>query len=298
MFDIGMPTETVRNRLVKDLCVKYDFVRREKVGESVCGRSIDALSVGNGDKRSLWVAAHHGLEWITTLIVLKFFDEICNGYASNASINGVNVRGRLQNRGLTIIPCLNPDGVEIAISGFNAVPKAELPIKDINDSISKVWQSNANGVDLNHNYDAGWAELHKLERKNNIVCAAHTRYGGRRPESEPETIAITNFCRKNYFENAIAFHSQGEEIYWNYGENTSKESESLAIAFSLLSGYEVSSPEGLAVGGGFKDWFIEEFNRPAFTIEVGKGKNPLPIKDFAGIYEKLRGGLYMFALIG
>ena len=56
---------------------------------------------------------------------------------------------------------------------------------------------------------------------------------------------------------------------------------------SQTSGYKLSSPEGLAVGGGFKDWFIKTFNKPGFTIEIGKGKNPLPISDFDSIYKKL-----------
>jgi len=30
------------------------------------------------------------------------------------------------------------------------------------------------------------------------------------------------------------------------------------------------------------------FNSPAFTIEIGNGKNPLPISDLEGIYERLK----------
>ena len=55
-----------------------------------------------------------------------------------------------------------------------------------------------------------------------------------------------------------------------------------------LSGYTMSEPDGLAIGGGFKDWFVETFNSPAFTIEIGNGKNPLPISDLEGIYERLK----------
>ena len=56
---------------------------------------------------------------------------------------------------------------------------------------------------------------------------------------------------------------------------------------SSLSGYKVSQPSGIAVGGGFKDWFIEHFHRPAFTIEVGKGKNPLSMTVFESEYKKV-----------
>ena len=61
----------------------------------------------------------------------------------------------------------------------------------------------------------------------------------------------------------------------------------MALKMAELSGYKLSAPEGLAVGGGFKDWFIEEFAKPGFTIEIGKGKNPLPLSDIVEIYDKL-----------
>ena len=49
----------------------------------------------------------------------------------------------------------------------------------------------------------------------------------------------------------------------------------------------MASPTGMASHGGFKDWFIESFGRPGFTIEIGRGENPLPISDFDEIYKKL-----------
>jgi g-D-glutamyl-meso-diaminopimelate peptidase len=36
-------------------------------------------------------------------------------------------------------------------------------------------------------------------------------------------------------------------------------------------------PEAQAASGGYKDWFIERFRKPGFTIECGQGENPLPI---------------------
>ena len=62
----------------------------------------------------------------------------------------------------------------------------------------------------------------------------------------------------------------------------------MAQAMSAVSGYKLGEAEGLARGGGFKDWFEQKFHRPAFTIEIGKGMNPLPISDLDSIYEKIR----------
>lgn len=297
MFENLLPTQEIRQKIIKNIAEEFDFVEVGKIGESVCGRNIDLIQVGNTKKSTIWVGAHHGLEWLTSLLLFEFFYDICKNIKVNENICAVDVKSKLENRGIAIVPCLNPDGVEIALNGFESVPKSKLPIKNIDDEFFKKWQSNANGVDLNHNYNAGWAELHRLERENKIFSPSYTRYGGKMPESEPETKALTDFCRKNDFEYALAFHSQGEEIYWDYGECTPRSSEKFAEIFALMSGYKVSKPEGLAVGGGFKDWFIEEFERPAFTIEVGHGKNPLPLEEFPEIYNKIKNALYFCALV-
>ena len=35
---------------------------------------------------------------------------------------------------------------------------------------------------------------------------------------------------------------------------------------------------------GYKDWFIQRFRRPGYTIEAGRGENPLPLDQFEEIY--------------
>lgn len=291
-----IPIENVREKIIDEICRKFSFVRKQIIGHSVCGRAINALSIGNAKTSILWVSAHHGLEWLTTLLVLKFLNDICEKINNNEEICGISVKESFKQRGLVIVPCLNPDGVEIAVNGFKSSVKSSPMLALMDETLSKVWQSNANGVDLNHNYDAGWNELHNLEISHGITGPSHTRYGGKSPESEPETHALAKFCRKNNFEYAIAFHSQGEEIYWNYGKHTPVSSERFAKIFALMSGYSVSYPEGLAVGGGFKDWFIEKFRKPAYTVEIGKGKNPLPAESFESVYAKIENALYMSAL--
>ena len=38
---------------------------------------------------------------------------------------------------------------------------------------------------------------------------------------------------------------------------------------------------------GFKDWFLQVFKRPAFTIEAGLGENPLPASQLPEIARAL-----------
>ena len=62
----------------------------------------------------------------------------------------------------------------------------------------------------------------------------------------------------------------------------------MAEIMATASGYALDVPSAIATGGGFKDWFIEEFNRPGFTVEIGKGKNPLPPEKSEEIYRQLK----------
>ena len=282
-FDINL-----REDFIKKLCKKYSFIKFGTVGKSLCNRDIHYLKIGSTDNPALFVAAFHGMEWLTSLLALNFTESISKAIYNKKSIKGIEIENFLNRQGLIVIPCMNPDGVEISLNGAqNACSYESLVNRLMNYGSTTSWQANARGVDLNHNFNANWYELHQLEAKNGIIGPASTRYGGSAPNSEPETKALVDFCEKFNFRHVVAFHSQGEEIYWKYGAETPKKAECMASEMAKLSGYKLSSPEGLAVGGGFKDWFIEEFAKPGFTVEIGKGKNPLPLSDISGIYDRL-----------
>lgn len=293
---IEIPTEKIRHKEISFIRSNFDFVKYKEIGKSVLNRNLISLSVGCEKNQILWLGAFHGMEWITGVIILKFFKKLCYHIKNNEKIFGIDIKKSLQKRGLTVVPFVNPDGIEISILGSEAADSYKELAKKFEKTSDKFWQANARGVDLNHNYNAGWDLLKKMEISNGITAPANTRFGGDYPESEPETKAVVNLCKRFNFEYAVAFHSQGEEIYWNFGENIPKNSRNIANKLALSSEYNLSEPEGLAVGGGFKDWFITEFKKPAFTVEVGKGKNPLPISEFDSIYKKIEKMLYISAL--
>ena len=64
-----------------------------------------------------------------------------------------------------------------------------------------------------------------------------------------------------------------------------------------MSGYAAADTPYSASFAGYKDWFIQSFRRPGFTVEAGRGANPLPLADFDGIYERVRGILTLGALV-
>ena len=280
------PDYSTRNDIIKELCNRYDFIKYHQIGKSACGRKIESLHIGNSKNRVLYCGGFHGSEYQTILALLKFSEQCADAMEKETKLIGYEIGDFLKIRGITIVPCVNPDGVEIALNGDSSAMEYSDLVESLTDDFS-TWQANARGVDINHNFNAGWCKLKKREIKKNINGPAPTRFGGKSPESEPETKALTNLCRQIDFERAIAFHSQGREIYCAFGKHTPVLSFRLASVFSQASGYNIAFPEDIATGGGFKDWFIEKFRRPALTIEMGLGKNPLPLSDFEKEYEIL-----------
>ena len=286
-FSATFPDEARRSQLVARLAGCYPFADCSTLGKSTCGRPIDSIRIGNEAEMVCFVGAFHGMEWLTSLLLLKYAFEVCEAVQQNRKVSDVLLPPFLQRRGLLIIPCINPDGVEISLHGSTSAGCFRDLVWQASKGEVARWQANARGVDLNHNFDAGWEELHRMEQQAGICCPGPTRYGGKCPESEVETRLLTHLCRTKNIRHALAFHSQGEEIYWNYGNETPKNSELMARVMAVSSGYTLAQPQGLAVGGGFKDWFIQELHKPAFTIEVGMGQNPLPLSDLESIYNTL-----------
>ena len=254
------------------------------IGRTTLGRNIYAIGAGKLRSGLLMVGGVHALEWITTLLLLRFCFDLSERK---------EVLSGLEGRGVIIIPCLNPDGVEIVLNGAEAAKELKGFVERISGGDLSKWQANANGVDLNHNFDAGFYTLKKLEQKAGIISPSPRQYGGEYPFSEPESKALASLCKLFDIQTAFAFHSQGEEIFYQYGKNTPVQSRLMAELLAQSSGYKISTQSGLASHGGFKDWFVEKLHRPAFTIEVGKGKNPLPITNFDGIYKRLENTLYL-----
>lgn len=274
--------------MIGALCGRYRFLAAAPIGNSVLGRHLWGVTLGKGKEHVLMAAAFHGQEWLTSLVCLRLCEDLCCALADNGELDGWDLPRAISGRRLVFVPQMNPDGVEIGLYGAHRACGYEAMVRSLGGDEQGLWQANARGVDLNHNFNAGWQELQQAERENGITGPAARQYGGPAPESEPETRALTALCRRVAFRHGVALHTQGEEIYWQYGEHTPPSARLLATVMGCASGYRVCSPTGLACHGGFKDWFIEEFHRPALTVELGKGKNPLPVTELDRIYEKAR----------
>ena len=200
---------------IRQLMSIYPFIEKKVIGKSVMGKDIVALSVGSG-REVLMAAAFHGNEGITSPIVLKFLAELGNGLLKRNLISGVSVAQALSKNRVTIIPRVNPDGCDISTEGEKACGASGPYLKKLCGGDFKTFSANARGVDINHNFDAAWNELRKLERQNGIYGPAPKRYGGPKPESEPETASLTAYCRSHPIAKVMALHTQGEVIYWDF----------------------------------------------------------------------------------
>ena len=269
----------------------FPAARVFRAGKSALGKEIPALGMGRLKNASLFVGATHGEEWLTSLLLMRFAWEIAAAWTDEAP----SFAGVTREKGLIIVPMLNPDGVDYQIHG----PAPDNPLYDrvlaMNGGSTDFthWQANARGVDLNHNYDAGFAEYKRLEAEQGIGCGAPTRYSGQEPESEPEVSGLCGYIRfHENFRLILTLHTQGEEIYYRSGGKTLPGTYAAARKISSLCGYRLSEAEGLASYGGLTDWCIRSLGIPALTLECGKGVNPLPLSGFFPIYARLREVLF------
>ena len=294
MMIVSTASEYDCNTLKNDLKImlsEYPFLQKINIGKSVLGEDIFCLRFGKGDKKIFINASHHGNEWITSSLCMAMLEKLCHTYKCRLSLGMYDIKSLYEKTSLYVCPMVNPDGVNLSVSGLreDLAPIVKTRLISYNSGSKDFrgkWQANINGVDLNHNYDAGFKKGKALEAQEKIFSPGPTRFSGHFPFSEPETCAIKDFAIALSPDICVAYHSQGEEIYYDYNGLCSDYAKSLAFSMSEISGYKACSPEGMASFSGFKDWVIEKFSIPAYTIEVGLGQNPLPLNQFDSILQK------------
>lgn len=284
-------------KALERLSEEYPFLSLGVAGRSALGRNIPYVKLGRAEDNVLFAATIHGSEHITTNIILMFLEQLCFALKNDGFIEGMNAKKAMKGRALIIVPVVNPDGAEISIHGASAAGNLAVKIEKLSGGDTVHWNANARGVDINHNFDAGWQVLSNREKRAGIYGPAPTRFGGFSPMSEPETLSLSELCNTYIIRQAIALHSQGEVIYWNYGGKEIPRAQKMAEIMATSSGYALDVPSPIATGGGFKDWFIKTYSRPGFTIEVGRGENPLPISSACEIYLKIREMLMLCAIM-
>ncbi|CAB1239541.1 M14 family metallopeptidase [Clostridium sp. MT-14] len=268
---------------------RYPFITVGSAGESVLGRQLHYVRLGVGGNQVSYNGSHHALEWITTPLLMKFIENFARAYSEGENIRGYNIGDIWSRSSIYIVPMVNPDGVDLVLNGLardNPYYYELIRWNRGSADFSRDWEANNRGVDLNHNYNANWQLSKESEPSYGVYGPGPTRYSGPYAESEPETRTMVNFTNNHDFRLVLAYHSQGQVIYWQYNALTPPESRRIAELFSEVSGYRLEETTGIASYSGYKDWFIQDHGKPGFTIEVGRGINPLPINQFDQIYNE------------
>lgn len=242
-------------------------IQLQSIGKSEKGRALWAAKLGRGQQSILFVGSHHGREWMTTILLMKMLEEYAKAYEQGERLGTYPTR-LLDEVSIWFVPMINPDGVSIQQGDLSFLSFTEkLAVWRMNQYTQNWvrWKANAKGVDLNRQYPAGWDEVQAESSR-----PFYQFYKGRKPFEAIEVQALSRFTKAIQPLLAISYHTSGREIFWYYHnkrEHLLRDYE-LAKKTAQLTKYKLSIPEGHAIGSGFTDWFITEFDRPAMTIEL------------------------------
>ena len=284
--DIPM-TSALAGDTLEALGAAYPFLQTELLARTAFGRPITAASMGRGDRRVLYSAAHHANEWLTATVLLKFLEDYAQALETDGTIAGVSARELYETATIFLVPMVDPDGVDLVTGAVteNEREQAESLAEFYpNIPFPDGWKANLSGVDLNLQYPAGWLTAREIKFAQGYTRPGPRDFVGRFPLSQPEAQALADYTQRIDPELVIAWHSQGEVIYWQYGGIEVPGAREIAERFANLSGYRLEDTPYNSSFAGYKDWFIQTYRRPGFTIEVGSGENPLPLDQFDAIY--------------
>lgn len=293
----GVYTYGMMQEDIVTLCTQYpDVVSFEVLGQSVDGRDIYQLILGNPNaQNAVFIQASiHGREYMATQLVMRMVADYAKKHQTEQYM-GIPYQMLFEQTCFYIVPMSNPDGVSISQYGEAALqnPEKKILLREAYErekcsygSYAEYlarWKSNANGVDLNRNFNAGWEGIHQK------TLPANELYKGIAPESEPETQILTKAVKQRSFDCIISYHAKGEVIYYDAAGNTpemSHSSMSLAQLASTMNGYKMMNCKRSSnvVLGGLGDWTMLTQGIPSITIEMGKGACPLAQSEFQKIW--------------
>ena len=102
-----------------------------------------------------------------------------------------------------------------------------------------------------------------------------------------KTNIIKDLCQQNDLKYVLLI-TQQEVIYWYVYQDEEREKRlEIAKEISDLTGYKLIMTRETA--GGMKDWFVQEYGKPGFTIEIGSSKyvgefKQLPYSEYEKIW--------------
>ena len=272
-------------------------LRVDEIGQTADGNRLYDFRVGNpaAERHLLVFGGIHAREYITAQLVMRQLVQLLSDQSTNGSYENIAVRELLSNTEIHFIPMANPDGIGISQLGLEGLRTEavretvrQIALKDgkaLTETYLRQWKSNANGVDLNRNFDALWESYN-----DHLGHASADHYKGTAPECELESKALADLTRQFQFDATLSYHTQGEVIYWNFGQEGELKNMSLLLAnrVSELTGYRLDGNFQALDTAGDKDWAISKLGIPSLTIEAGHGGNPVDPAQMDAIWRENR----------
>lgn len=282
---------------------KFPFLEIGNIGYSVLRNPIHYIRFGMGPKQVFYQSSIHANEWINTIVLMKFLENLSNAFLNFSSLWGYPAATLFNQYSLYVVPLSNPDGVDLVIGN---IEKYNSDIYSYAEKLSRNypnipfpsgWKANINGIDLNLQFPAGWETAKENKFNQGFTVPGPRDYVGPSPLYAPEAKHLYNFTLGKDFKLTLSYHTQGETIYWKYLNYLPPNSYEIGNHFSQVSGYLLENTPYSSGFAGYKDWFIQNYNRPGYTIETGRGQNPLPVSQFQSIYDKNIGILILGMLL-
>lgn len=273
------------------LHARYPFLHCRTLAHADGGRRVSALELGQGRQCVLLTAGHHANEYITSMLCMTLLEDYLRAVVTDARFGGENARELFRKTRVCAVPMLCPGGVDL-VTG--CVPKESGEYRAAQEIAARFpavpfpdgWKANLQGVDLNLNYPARWELAREIKAARGVAAPAPRDFVGAGPLDQPETAALSAYTHHIQPQCVVAWHTQGRVIYRSGAECLGPEAERLARRLASVSGYALEAVPPESANAGFRDWFVQRFRRPGFTVEAGFGENPLPLSQLPKLVQE------------
>lgn len=270
----GKPTPTVQASGTPSVTPKAG---ETVIGKSVEGRDITGYQFGTGETKILFVGGiHGGYEWNTALVAFQMMDYL----KANPAVIPANVQ-------VTVIPVLNPDGLNKVVSRLYVGTAGRFAAVDVSSSTDRqiAGRYNAHKVDLNRNFDCDWQANGKWQTT--------TVSGGSAAFSEPESLAMKNYIEAQKPAAVVVWYSAvGGVFSSNCHDGVLSETKKLTDIYAKASGYPAhASFNFYEITGDMVNW-LAKIKIPAISVlltnhtDTEAGKNQAGIKALLQNYAK------------
>ena len=136
------------------LNLTYPFLNLQVVGNSILGKPIYVVKLGKGPNKVFYSGSIHANEWITSVLLMKFLENLCTAYLNRSTIWGYPAVTLFNNYSLYVVPMVNPDGVDLVVGNTEKyLPNVFNSAKSLSANYPSIpfpsgWKANINGVDL------------------------------------------------------------------------------------------------------------------------------------------------------